>query len=196
MIALRQAEASDADVIARLHAASWREHYRGMLADAYLDGDLVAERLAHWWARLTEAGDGVFAVLALDGERSIGFACALADSDKRWGVLLDNVHVAFGEQRRGVGKRLVRSVTAWAREHHPEDGMYVWVIEANAPARAFYERLEATVVECAVVAAPDGGSMAVCRYVWSDIDALHRATAPPPAQTEQAPPAKASWCAQ
>jgi GNAT superfamily N-acetyltransferase len=178
MIALRQAEASDADVIAELHAASWRRNYRGMLADAYLDGDLVAERLAHWQRRLTTAGDGVFGVLALDDGRPVGFACAIAGADSRWGVLLDNVHVVSGEQRRGVGKRLVHGVTVWAREHHPGDGMYVWVIEANAPATVFYERLGATVVERAVVAAPGGGSMAHCRFVWSDIDALHRATAP------------------
>jgi GNAT superfamily N-acetyltransferase len=179
MLALRQAQESDANAIARLHAASWREHYRGMLADAYLDGDLVAERLAHWQARLTEAGDGVFAVLALDEGRPVGFACAIAGADPRWGVLLDNVHVVSGEQRRGVGRRLVHGVTAWALEHHLGDGIYVWVIEANAAARAFYDRLGAIAVERAVVAAPGGGSMAVCRYVWSDIDSLHRAAALP-----------------
>ena len=58
MIALRQAEASDADVIARLHAASWREHYRGMLADAYLDGDLVAAQRIVALSHDLRVGDG------------------------------------------------------------------------------------------------------------------------------------------
>jgi excinuclease ABC subunit A len=41
----RAATPHDIEAIARLHADSWRRHYHGALPDAYLDGDLVAERL-------------------------------------------------------------------------------------------------------------------------------------------------------
>ena len=52
MLEFRQAEASDARVIAELHAQSWRNTYRGMLRDDYLDGDILYERVALWEKRL------------------------------------------------------------------------------------------------------------------------------------------------
>ncbi|MEV4624151.1 GNAT family N-acetyltransferase [Asanoa sp. NPDC049573] len=51
----RAALTSDAPAVAALHADSWRRYYRGAYADAYLDGDIDADRLAIWSARLTAA---------------------------------------------------------------------------------------------------------------------------------------------
>ena len=38
--------------VATLHAESWRRHYRGAYSDAYLDGDVVADRLEVWGERM------------------------------------------------------------------------------------------------------------------------------------------------
>ena len=32
----------------RLHADSWRRHYRGAFSDAFLDGDVAGYLLAEW----------------------------------------------------------------------------------------------------------------------------------------------------
>lgn len=45
---LRLANPSDAETIAALHADSWRRHYRGAYSDAFLDGDVISDRLAVW----------------------------------------------------------------------------------------------------------------------------------------------------
>src|SRR6266545_1171398 len=50
----RLASPADAKAVADLHADSWRRHYRGAYSDAFLDGDVVADRLAVWTARLRE----------------------------------------------------------------------------------------------------------------------------------------------
>lgn len=47
----REAEATDADKIATLHAESWKRAYRGHLSDAYLDGPIEDERRSVWQAR-------------------------------------------------------------------------------------------------------------------------------------------------
>src|SRR6188768_3459087 len=44
-IGLRPATAGDAGQIAALHADSWRRHYRGAYSDAFLDGDVLTDRL-------------------------------------------------------------------------------------------------------------------------------------------------------
>lgn len=59
----RLAGPADAGAVAKLHAESWRHHYRGAYSHAFLDGDVVADRLAVWTDRL-RVGSRSKAVLA------------------------------------------------------------------------------------------------------------------------------------
>jgi len=83
---LRPVIASDAEVIAGLHTESWRDAYRGILTDAYLDGDILPERQAHWRARLERPTPGQFGFLALREATPVGFAFAFPHADQRWGT--------------------------------------------------------------------------------------------------------------
>src|SRR3954449_11637483 len=89
----RLANSSDAAAVAHLHADSWRRHYRGAYSDGFLDGDVVADRLAVWSDRLGTADPRRCTILAEDGGL-IGFANTFLDHDPEWGALLDNLHVA------------------------------------------------------------------------------------------------------
>jgi hypothetical protein len=53
-ISFRIARASDHLRVAELHATSWRSAYRDLLSDAYLDGDILAERGRLWEQRLAQ----------------------------------------------------------------------------------------------------------------------------------------------
>ena len=63
----RLAGPADAEAVANLHADSWRRHYRGAYSDAFLDGDVVADRLAVWTDRLREPDPRRCTILAEDG---------------------------------------------------------------------------------------------------------------------------------
>ena len=70
----REARADDAAAIACLHADSWRRHYRGASLDSYLDGDVVADRMAEWTGRLSRTAPDRYTLVAdLDGG-VVGFA--------------------------------------------------------------------------------------------------------------------------
>lgn len=45
-VRFRSACAIDAQAVARLHADSWRRYYRGAYSDAFLEGDVVQDRLS------------------------------------------------------------------------------------------------------------------------------------------------------
>jgi glutamate dehydrogenase/leucine dehydrogenase/SAM-dependent methyltransferase len=62
---LRAAGPGDAENMALLHADSWRRHYRGAYSDAFLDGDVVADRRSVWSSRLSHAS-GSATVVAED----------------------------------------------------------------------------------------------------------------------------------
>ena len=169
----RLASYSDAGAIAALHADSWRRHYRGAYSDVFLDGDVHTDRATVWTERLREPDPRHRTIVADDnGGRLVGFAHTIFDDDPTWGALLDNLHVAYRHQRRGVGTALLASSVPAVIERGA--GLYLWVLEQNIRAQAFYEALGARRIERALVSPPGGiasrlnGSPAMLRYAWTD----------------------------
>jgi GNAT superfamily N-acetyltransferase len=169
---LRPATVPDADAIAVLHTDSWRRTYRGMMSDAFLDGGALENRRHVWHERLHAPAADRLVTVADDGSRIVGFICVFAREDESWGAYVDNLHVAHDWKGRGVGRALMRRAAKWVCETHPGGGVYLWVMEANASARAFYDRLGARNVETVQLPDPGGGSAPNCRYVWSDARTL------------------------
>jgi GNAT superfamily N-acetyltransferase len=165
-IALRTAGAGDAESIAVLHADSWRRTYRGMMTDAFLDGDALANRRQVWRKRLQADDPRQFVCVAEEDTTIVGFICAFANEDANWGSYIDNLHVAHVMNGRGIGRALMQSAAAWLCRVRPDIGVYLWVMEANASARRFYDHLGATNVETVIKEDPGGGRAPNCRYVW------------------------------
>ena len=166
--------AGDEEIVARLHAASWRDSYRGVLSDAYLDGDIVAERRAVWRDRLHSPQPGQLGLLAFSGATAVGFAFALAGADERWGTLLDNLHVLPAHRGAGVGTRLLHDLSGQVLG----EALHLWVYAQNTRARGYYERLGGRELEQARADTPDGGEATLCLYAWPDAAVLHRLTRP------------------
>lgn len=169
----RSAGPADAERIAALHADSWRRHYRGAYSDAFLDGDVAADRRAVWTARLA-AADGTATVLAEDGGRLVGFVHVVFDHDPAWGSLVDNLHVVHDRKRDGLGTRLLRHAARAVLAHDGGDAMYLWVLEQNTAAQRFYRALGATEVQSSFASAPGGdasrliGRPGKLRMAWPD----------------------------
>lgn len=139
-LSLRPATAADAELIASIHSASWQATYRGLLPDAFLDGEVTRERAAYWQARLNAPGaERRSVVIAEHAGEPIGFACVERQPESLWGVLLDNLHALPGHQGIGVGKLLMGAAANWARTLG-ETQLYLYVLEGNTPAIGFYER--------------------------------------------------------
>ncbi|HEV8121363.1 MAG TPA: GNAT family N-acetyltransferase [Candidatus Polarisedimenticolia bacterium] len=164
-IRYRPATPGDATDIASLHAENWRRGYRGNFRDEYLDGDVHADRLRVWTARLRQPADNQFVGVAVQGDRVVGFVCAFGAHDHAWGSFIDNLHVEVGWQRHGIGAELTRQAGAWLSSHFPEEGVHLLVWESN-PARTLYERLGGHDAGSLDVENPGGGSGRYVRYVW------------------------------
>jgi ribosomal protein S18 acetylase RimI-like enzyme len=173
----RLAGPDDAEAVAHLHADSWRRHYRGAYSDAFLDGDVVADRLAVWTDRLREHDPRRCTILAESGG-VVGFANTFFHDDPTWGALLDNLHVADGHKRRGIASRLLALTAEALVARQERTGLYLWVLEQNAGAQAFYEAMGGRCIGRGVVSPPGGiasrvtGSSAKLRYAWPDAAAL------------------------
>jgi len=174
MIEYRPAEPSDAEAIASLHARSWRENYRGAFSDAFLDGDLPEERLRVWRDRLDHPPGNQLVRLAFDSASLVGFVCAYGAHDPQWGSFVDNVHVAHDSKRNGIGSSLMRQAGASLARRYPDLGVYLWVLEVNAPARRFYERLGAENAGVSIMETHGGAVVRSCRYTWPRASSISR----------------------
>ncbi|CAM3299993.1 GNAT family N-acetyltransferase [Cupriavidus taiwanensis] len=141
-IALIPGTAADADRLAAMHAASWQHTYPGMLPDDYLREQAYPERLAAWRARMHDGADGPAEVtLALVDGVAAGFACLLPEADPRFGIYLDNLHVLPAFHGQGLGKRLLAHCAQRVAQGWPGQPLFLYVLEANAQACEFYQRL-------------------------------------------------------
>jgi ribosomal protein S18 acetylase RimI-like enzyme len=170
----REVTADDAAAIAGLHAESWRRHYRGAFLDSYLDGDVVRDRLAEWTSRLAQAGPDRYTVAGfLDDGTMAGFAHTFLDADPAWGAFLDNLHVRHDVKRQGVGARLMAETARAVIGHRPSSGLYLWVLEQNTAAQAFYQAQGGRRIERQLAGPfPGGGQAYSFRYAWRDLSSL------------------------
>lgn len=172
-VTVRDASAPDAPSIAALHAESWRRHYRGAFADNYLDGNVVAERMEAWAARLSEDAATCTVLAQRDGEL-VGFAHTELDEDPGWGSLVDNLHVRHGAQRQGIGSLLMAETARRVLSRATSRGLYLWVLEQNGDAQRFYRDLGGSLVERRPAGSPGDvpgrlvGEPMVLRCVWPD----------------------------
>jgi ribosomal protein S18 acetylase RimI-like enzyme len=164
----RTAGPQDTGAIARLHADSWRRHYRGAFSDEFLDGDVADNRLTVWTQRLRDPSPGHCTIVAEDAGVVVGFAHTVFDDDPRWGALLDNLHVTYDAKRSGIGTRLMAGTAESLLARPRPTGLYLWVLEQNTAAQAFYEARGGVRVERGLGQAPGGGTPARYRYAWPD----------------------------
>jgi ribosomal protein S18 acetylase RimI-like enzyme len=171
---LRPATAQDSTAIALLHADSWRRNYRGAYSDAFLDGDVEADRRSLWVTRLTDASAGQRTIVAEIDDGIVGFVHLICDDDPDWGALVDNLHVINERKGQGIGTVLLAAAARALLDAHPKSPhIYLWVLEQNRAAQAFYEARGGTRVGRGIVNPPGGGPTSVkFRYAWPDAATL------------------------
>jgi GNAT superfamily N-acetyltransferase len=103
-----------------------------------------------------------------------GLAHTILGEHPVWGAFLDNLHVAHGLKRQGIGTRLLALTGQEGVDWSPSSGLYLWVLEQNSDARAFYAARGGTCVERAETSPPGGdaarlnGKPMGLRYAWRD----------------------------
>jgi ribosomal protein S18 acetylase RimI-like enzyme len=167
---VRPATLDDAAEIARVHVATWRSAYRGLLPDDFLTS-LSEVNYAERWRRVI--GEGTSRVFVVEESGGIaGFASGGRERAGETGFAgeLYALYVVDDAQRRGHGRELVRAVAGALRELHLAD-MIVWVLRDNRAARAFYERLGGTYVRAQPITIGTA-TLEEVSYCWRGLDEI------------------------
>ena len=164
MLEIRLAQFIDSTAIAELHAQSWRHAYRSALSDSYLSGDIVADRLKLWNARLSEPSVSQNVLVGYRGSELLAFACAYTHESREFGSLLDNIHVKPASHRQGFGTSMLRAISRQLEEKSPSSPLYLWVLQNNTNAQRFYQSFGATNIGSDIWHAPDGTKVPRYRF--------------------------------
>lgn len=166
MIQIRQASRKDADDIAHLHTAGWRDTYGNVMSSDFLANHAQNERLSHWQSVLNQNKDSEAVFVAENGGAVAGFICVKLRNDPQWGTYIDSLHVSSSLRGLGAGKKLLQHAAEWINDIDNESPVYLWVFEDNERAIAFYQRLGGVIVERTTSEMPSSDKAPVFRISW------------------------------
>jgi ribosomal protein S18 acetylase RimI-like enzyme len=163
---------ADAEALARVHVASWRQTYRGLLPDAYL-ARMSEEAHARRFARmLMQPGPDDLTLIAADRWGPVGYAQGGPSRRKVPGEAeVATLYLLRGAQGRGLGARLLTQ-TARALASRGARSLVISVLRDNAAARGFYEHLGGEAEPERQEPGPGGGTYFEVAYRWAEIATL------------------------
>lgn len=142
-VIIRPATVDDAEQIAAVHIASWREAYAGAVPEEYLARMDVGERAGRWRAVLEPRPGNETQVWVAEDEDDhhvVGFASVGPSRDEdaeRTTVEIYTIYLEPAAWGRGVARRLMRTLL----ERVPAGAaVTLWVLGTNERAHHFYRR--------------------------------------------------------
>lgn len=182
-VTIREAGPEDAVGIARVHVASWRSTYPGLIPTPFLVGMSEPAAAARWQAIIRSRGPGRGAYVAVEAgtggrESIVGFGTYGARRVPVEGFQGEfyALYLLDEAQGRGIGRRLM---AAMAEQFLAVDvhTAAVWCLRDN-PSRWFYERMGgARIAERPISFA--GSKLIEIAYGWRDLAPLVRLSTGP-----------------
>jgi ribosomal protein S18 acetylase RimI-like enzyme len=162
---------SDAEELARVHVTSWRETYRGLLADAFLARMSEPGFTRRFRRALTQPGSGV-TLAAADRQGLVGYAQGgPSRRDIPGEAEIATLYVLRQAQGHGLGARLMTE-TARALAANGATSLMISVLRDNIRARGFYEHLAGEPETARQEPGPGGRLLYEVAYRWRDIRTL------------------------
>lgn len=135
---IRKAVQEDAEQIAKIHVDSWRETYKGILKDAYLEDLSYEDRESLWKKAIPQT---TVYVAENDKKALVGFASCGKERSGDYADFTGELYTIYllkKEHGKGIGKKLFQQCICELKQN----GIYSMVafVLADNPARTFYER--------------------------------------------------------
>jgi ribosomal protein S18 acetylase RimI-like enzyme len=168
---IRRASVDDAEALAHVHEATWRETYVGLLSEQMLDALTADAREAAWRRILSGSADDHLSTVYI-AERD-GAVVAFSSCGKQrdpdfaaqgYGGEFTSVYVLKTDQRQGLGTGLMKTMMQDLVDRGLV-GFTLWMPRDNIPARSLYEQLGGRLIGHREVARGDGRLPEVA-YGW------------------------------
>ncbi|WP_340646804.1 GNAT family N-acetyltransferase [Phenylobacterium sp.] len=161
----------DAPALAQVHVASWRETYRGLLPDSFLDRMSVPVNTRRFSKSLVSPAEHEITLAVADRTGIVGYAAGGPSRTRLAGESeVTTLYVLRPHQGQDLGRRLLMAA-ARVFADQGATSLMISVLRDNLPARGFYEHLGGQADAPRKEQGP-GGLMYEVSYRWADIRAL------------------------
>jgi GNAT superfamily N-acetyltransferase len=164
---IRSAELDDAQAIARCHIAAWRDTYRPIIADEYLDNLSLDDHVAKWTKNLQQPGCHTF-VAEHDQRGFVGFIHGGQERTRRTDFQgeIYAIYILKEIRGRGIGRKMFQRI-AGALVQDQITTLIVWALEGNE-CRAAYASWGGVEIERGPIKIGQQDLIEVA-YGWRDI---------------------------
>ena len=111
---IRDAVYDDIDKIAKLYISNWKETYKGLLPEDYLNS-LTKEYAVEKWNKYLKNKNHIF--VAYEGNEFLGFVASKKDDNEEGYWYLDSLHITKNSRGKGIGTKLIYRVGQYALNH-------------------------------------------------------------------------------
>ncbi len=169
-VKIRPAGIKDAKTIATIHTSSWRDVYRNILPQAYLNKEIEQERSDFWHRKISGLDESEMLLVANSADIITGFIWITLAGEPGYDAVIEALHIDANAKNCGYGKQLMKA----AVEQLIRDGrksVCLRVFDENTAAIKFYQHIGGIkdgsgIDDFAGANAPDS------RIGWKDIHAL------------------------
>ena len=135
-VTIRRAVPDDADRLSEVHVRTWQLAYAGLIPQAVLDSLDIMARAARWRTTLENPKAAGRTWVALEGDDLIGFSSSgpARGDDPPWPLELWALYVYPRRHGSGAGALLADAAIG-------DLPAFLWVLEGNARAIRFYEKI-------------------------------------------------------
>lgn len=164
----RRATKADKECIAKVHVASWRTTYKGIIPDTFL-ANLSYEQFTAIWDENLKREDNLIIVVENDEGEIVGFADTWkrASNTEENAIDLTSIYLLETYQGKGLGKLLLKELFT----HYKDRGytkVLVEILEDNKT-RYFYEYYGAEFVKTVQIKI-GGKVLNESIYAWPSVD--------------------------
>lgn len=163
---IRAITIDDADALAKIHIDAWKEAYRDLVPIEHLNGLNYAHRAAGFRSAIADKREETYCAEDING--LLGFvtlgSCRDRDVDHSTTGEIWGIYLAPGHWRKGIGSKLCQYAESVLRSRHCHQ-IVLWVFEANASARRFYEALGFTIEGATKGLTIGGVALPTVRYI-------------------------------
>ncbi len=166
LFTVREAILEDAVEIARVHVQSWKESYKGIIEQTYLDSISFEQRLEQRKCILAERPEHEKNLVACNERGEIVGFCDIGDTRSEALMGAGEVYAIYilkKYQRKGIGSALWKHST----NHFLTCGLTpfnVLVLEQNWPARLFYEKRRGSIAHVQTITLGRNSYKKICYF--------------------------------
>ena len=135
-VAIRRAVPADAPQLGEVHVRTWQIAYEGLIPQAVLDSLDIVARAARWRTTLEDASNPGRTWVALEEGKLIGFASSGPPRGDDAPAPLELWALYVHPRRHGGGAGALLAEAALG-----PDPAFLWVLDGNARAIRFYEKI-------------------------------------------------------